>query len=136
MTSFDDLWERYYSYSGKASDNVRNSAIAGLAAVWLFSDPGEASRTALETAPGLLLIAGGFFAASLGLDILHYFVAAETVKRYTESREDAHEGPKEDVDVTPPRGWMRWPTWFYRSKVLALAIGYALMVIVLIDYAS
>jgi len=134
--TFKELWARRDYYSGKASDNVRNSAIAGLVAVWLFSDGDDDGLSALKSAPSGLLIAGALFALSLAVDIAHYFFAARTVANFTLDQEVIYKGPNDPPKgIDPPNDWMDRIELLYNAKTVLLFTGYMTLTIVLVKYA-
>lgn len=125
------LWQRHKGLSGKASDHVRTSALAGLAVAWLFAGGSGGDLGKLATAPTGLLIAAAVFAASLAADILHYFVGAWVFRRLARECEDA--GKVQDDQVEVPRWVPRVPYIFYNIKVWLLFTGYAVLVIVFLN---
>lgn len=129
------MWTRRGEYTAKASDTVRNSAIAGLAGVWLFSGTSAHGLSALSAAPWGLLVAGALFACSLAADILHYFVAAEVFYSLATAKEEELGGYDPDAEAPVTKRDLVWPTRLYTGKVFALFSGYLFMVAVLMRYA-
>lgn len=128
------LWERDQFFTARASETVRNSAIAGLAAAWLFSGSSDGDLSKLSTAPDGLLWAGAFFALTLGVDIAHYAVAATLFRN--KAIEYENEG-KVNTDV------VELPPWipdvirgFWYAKTALLAVAYVILMVQLIHAAS
>lgn len=124
----EEVWSRHQFFSGKASDHVRTSALAGLAVAWLFTGASEGDLTKLETAPEGLLLAAGLFAASLAADILHYFLGAWKFRKLAKTYEAAGKTDADLVEI--PLGVPRVPYVAYNVKVWLLFIGYVVLVLV------
>ena len=119
------LWARNRELSGFASEHVRTSALAGLAVAWLFTGASEGDISKLATASDGLLVAAGFFAASLSMDILHYYVGALVFQRVARAAELAGKVADDAVEVRP---WVpRVPRFFYNAMDFLLFAGYALL---------
>ena len=128
------IWQRYREMSGFASGHVRTSALAGLAAAWLFTGASGGDLSKLATAPDGLLLAAGLFAASLSADILHYYIGAEIFRRVARAAED--EGKIKDNEVEVRRYVPLVPFIFYNVKVLLLFAGYAALVYKFVEAAT
>jgi hypothetical protein len=85
----------FYTYSGKASDLSRQLAFAGIALIWLFKKESVGGSPAI---PRELILPGFFIVGSLGLDLLHYCVAAAIWRCFYRSKEKA--GVTEKADLT------------------------------------
>lgn len=140
MRSLGDVRQQYTSYTAKASETVRNSAIAGLAGAWLFSGASDGELDKLATSPDGLLWAGAFFAATLGFDIAHYFSGGLAMGFRTKFAEhaDRKAGRKSDetrmITISP---WLaRIPRTFYVLKVVCLIVGYVFLAAVLFNAAT
>jgi hypothetical protein len=132
MTLLKDVRQRYYALTTKASEAVRTSAIAGLAAVWLFSGS-STGLSRLATAPDSLMLAGGLFALSLAFDILHYFAGGWTWRIYVRGQE--RKGKHDEDDLTWPRWIPAIPEILYTMKTVCLFVGYAILGGVLVNAA-
>ncbi len=131
MRTLSSVWSDYRTYTSHASETVRTSAIAGLAAVWLFSGAQNGDITKIGAAPDTLVLGGAFFALSLALDILHYTSGAVCLRHFAKDQEDNHNKSGDDaVDV--PKWVPGVPTSFFGTKILALFLGYACVVWVLV----
>ncbi|WP_193608261.1 hypothetical protein [Nocardioides lijunqiniae] len=122
------FWLRRSEFSGHASTHVRTSALAGLGVAWLFAGGTDGDLSTLATAPKGLLIAAAIFAASLGADILQYFVGAQVYRslaRHYEKQDYAID------DLVPNPPWAPLiPAIFYNLKVVLLFGGYTVLVVV------
>lgn len=125
------LWERYTELSGHASAHVRTSALAGLAVSWLFAGGTAGDFNKLSAAPTGLLLAAAVFAASLGADILHYFVGAWRFRKLAKDWEG--EGKVNSDLVKVPPKVPRVAYGFYNVKVWLLFAGYVVLVVAFVD---
>jgi hypothetical protein len=126
------LWTRRSEFSTHASTHVRTSALAGLAVAWLFAGGTEGDLSTLTSAHKGLLLAAAVFAASLGADILQYFLGAAVFRwlaRHYETRDN-----KVNTDLVAVPAWVpRVPAFFYNVKVILLFGGYAVLVYVFLE---
>ena len=120
--SLKDFRHGYYEHTRKVSESVTKLAFAGIAIVWLFR-AGEGLDSKL---PESLLLPVLLFAATLGLDLLHYLVGAITWGTFCRLQE--RKGVSEEADLDAP-AWLNWGTnaLFY-LKVASVVLGYALMI--------
>ena len=126
-----DALERWYLASGKASDNARSLAFAGIAVVWVVSG-GDQSPTRVRIEDDLIvpLLA---FVATLFLDFLQYALQSlvwRIFSRRTETRlKRKHDGDaawRDDefdgrVALNLPGEACFW------GKLLALGVGYVFL---------
>lgn len=120
--------EDYYFFSGKASEIARQLALAGLALVWLFKidRPGE---TAI---PAALFAPAGFLILAMFLDLCQYVGASLVWGLFSRSHE--RQGTPDDADITAPP-WSNWPALiFFCSKVVAVAVGYVLLLLYVVAH--
>ena len=111
-----DLIDEHAEASGRASENARFLAGAGIAVVWLLSD---------EKVQGLandLLVSVGLFATVLFFDFLHYFVKAEGLAWLQRKEERA--GKKRPDVIRVPRSLIRPFFWLYWAKIAVLVAAY------------
>lgn len=80
-----DALSQIDTYSGRASENVRALAFAGLAFVWLLAKDLSGVRGGLFCAASILLLA-------LFADFAHYIIAAFTWDRFVRRFEKEHPG--------------------------------------------
>jgi hypothetical protein len=113
--------ETFYTFSGKASDNGRNAAYAGIAAVWVFKQDSPLAN-ALPRALILPLIC---FVIAIACDVLQYIVQSVTYwgfHYYHEQR--LNNVAEDDPELSHPNWFNHLPTAFYFGKFLFLAVGY------------
>ena len=116
----------YDYYSATVSTVARQLGFAGIAIIWIFkTDQGGAYTVPPELVwPGLLLVGG------LAADFLHYVAGVimwGSYGRYMELK-----GVDNDQEFFAP-SWMNWPgNTFFVSKLVLIALAYALLVIFLI----
>ena len=117
-----DVYEEFKFYTGKASDVVRQLALAGFAVVWLFKQDTKAGPTIPRDFKSALV----FLLLALLFDFLHYSVASVVWERYKD--ELSHRpatGVNEDVQSPPS---VYYPgAFFYYSKIVTLAIAYGVL---------
>jgi hypothetical protein len=133
MQTLGKVWDRYYTYTEQASATVRNSAIAGLAAAWLFSGSSDGDLGKLASAPHGMLWAGTLFAASLGLDVMQYFSGSLAFRQVARSAEKNAASDEASADLESPVVVPLWapliPRLFYFAKVTTLVAGYVVLVV-------
>lgn len=113
--------EAYYTFTGKASDLVRQLAFAGIAVVWLY----RAARGDVGTIPPNLRAPLILCVLALLFDLLQYVSSALAWGAYARSQETR--GVDEETEFDAP-AWLNWPgNTFYAAKVLTLAAAYALL---------
>lgn len=128
-----ELWQRRDLLSGKASDHVRTSALAGLAVAWLFAGASEGDLSKLATAPKGVLVAAGLLAAGLAADILHYYLGAWAFRHLAKDYESKG---KVDTDLVEVPLWVpRVPNGLYNLKVPLLFVGWGVLVYKFLDAA-
>ena len=125
--NLEDCRKAYDYFTGKASDLIRKLSFSGMAIIWVFR---------VETETGLvvsddLILPGFLIVLTLSFDLLQYLsgsLAWGVYHRYKElslnDREETFKAPR----------WINWPTnTFFIFKVLAIGIGYYLILIYLYD---
>jgi hypothetical protein len=122
MTTVRDFWGRIYVYTGNASDRTRTTAIAGLAAVWLFSGGGDGDLTRIGNTPTGFLLAGALFASCLAFDLLHYSISAIAYRIWLRRQERG--GKAMDDEIDPPLPLLGVPRWLFYGKIVILFAGY------------
>jgi hypothetical protein len=133
----ETVLERWYLASGKASDNARNLAFAGIAVVWLLSG-GSEHPTSATIEDGLVapLLA---FVATLFLDFMQYAVQAVIWRVFSRKKENELKArfdndpawAKEEFEVAPA---MNAPGEVcFWLKLAVLALGYVLLGVQLVD---
>ena len=137
MPTYSELEEDYLYYSQVASNNVKTSAISGVAGVWIVTHPLKDSSSLLSAHHGIFAIAALLFISALFSDLLHNHVGAIlTNRRLDEVREllDGDMAARKIEDFPNPK-WVTKPIWaLYQLKVaaifaasLTLIIGVALI---------
>ena len=118
--------ERYSYYTGKASEIVRQLAFAGIAVIWVFkTDRGDQVRVPQELLPAAIALV-----AALVFDFLQYVAGSLAWGIYQKVKESG--GAKEDTEFLAPRP-INWPALaLFWSKVVAIAIAYALLLCFLV----
>jgi hypothetical protein len=110
-------------YTAKASDMARQLAFAGIAVIWLLK-----SGTTVDTIPGSVIPALGFFALTLACDVLHYSASSVVWIRYLKLLEKKNTAEK--AQFNPPH-WINWPGYtFFVAKLSAVFIGWLLLTII------
>jgi len=121
-----DLIERAHSFNEKrsavASAICRQLGFAAIALIWAFRvlDQGQCMVRGELVTPTLLVV------ASLGLDLLHYTIAALLwggYGRFLEGRKrDGHEIPQDAP------GWINWPAnMLFLAKIALMVWAYWLL---------
>jgi hypothetical protein len=113
--------EVYQEFSGKLSDNVRKLAFAGIAIVWIFKQEKEGTFIL----PYLLKLAMLMFVIALSFDLLQYVYQTLTWGIFY--RHFEKKLPSEESELMASK-YLNWPAiFFFWSKVIALAVGYVLI---------
>lgn len=118
--------EFYYFNSGKASDIVRQLALAGIALIWIFKTDiaGQPKLPAELIWPAILIVAG------LAMDLLQYVVASAIWGTFGRRKEMSGVGADDEFEA--PRE-LNWPgLFFYGAKVLIIGFAYWLLVLYLV----
>ena len=111
----------YEEFSGKLSDNARKLAFAGIAIVWIFKQ----EKDGAFILPAQLKLAISMFVISLSLDLLQYIY--QTILWGTFHRHHEKKGKSEDSELKASK-YFNWPAiFFFWSKVIALVVGYVLV---------
>jgi hypothetical protein len=118
--------QAYYDFSATASELTRKLGFAGIAIIWVFrTDDPVTGATSLSDG---LLRAGVLLAISLGLDLLHYFVAGSMWGIYSRHKERLL-GPRSRIRFNSPR-WINWPgIVLWVLKVVVLLAAYVLLAV-------
>ncbi len=116
-----DYLKDYQFFSGEASKLARQFGFAGLAVIWIFRNESAGGAIPSPLIPPALLIV-----VSLGLDFLHYVVAA-TIWGCFHTKLERKEIPA-DEDVQAP-AWYNWPALvFFGGKLLAMLVAYGFLI--------
>jgi hypothetical protein len=121
-----ELWGQYQHYTRDITEHGRKLGFAGAAICWIFK------RTDF-TFPLMIYMALVFFVAYFIADILQSFLAAMTLKFFTEYHEkrlwrDTH---SIEGDIQKPH-WVDWPAlFFFITKCVLLITGFAFIVLYL-----
>jgi hypothetical protein len=119
----EDTRAAYETFSGKASDIVRQISLAGIGLIWLFRS-GTATDPLLDIR---LLRAALFIFLALLFDFLQYL--AGTVIWYCYFRHKEKNNTKLSDEVLAPT-WLNWPTWtLFYVKSAMMVIAYAVFII-------
>jgi hypothetical protein len=119
MMTLKDVRESYYTFSGKASDVLRQLGVAGMGVVWVFKVQanGVAAIPRPLLFPALLLVTGLF------LDLLQYVLASAVWGSYARILE--RRSTRADAAISAP-AWLNWPALAcFWGKVLAILWAYA-----------
>jgi hypothetical protein len=119
-----DVYKEFEFYTGKASDVVRQLALAGFALIWLFkrdTSTGPVVPIEFRFAAVLLLLAILF-------DFLQYSVASVVWERY-KNQFSAEPPASENQEIIPPDRIYYPGAFFYYAKIVALVIGYVALLI-------
>lgn len=93
-----DALENYYTYSGKASEIVRQLGLAGIAVVWLFKqDNKQFAQIPADLKLPLFLIVIG-----LACDLLQYAVSTVIWGTYHRHKERSGISPSDDFKAPTP----------------------------------
>lgn len=112
-------------YTAKASDIVRQLALAGIAVVWLFGSHGS-SHLALE---GNLILPLTTLALTLLFELLQYVVGGETWKVFFRKMEKmARENGDADSEIKAPRKYNLPIYFFYWGKLVLVLFSYMLII--------
>lgn len=128
-----EVKETYDDYSKTASELVRKLALAGLAAIWVFADSARTTEENIADLPRALLLAGVFFAAALGFDLLHYSLSALVYGWKIRNADEEGLSPNDEIDVFRQDNLPGFV--FYVAKQVAVAIGYVILVIAVLQIA-
>lgn len=118
----ETLWEQYGEYTRDVTANSRKLAFAVAAICWFFKTPEITFPPATLGCLALLVV---FFIC----DILHYVIAAFTLRRFLEAEEKKHwnETGEELINVLKPR-WVDYPaTFFFVAKTLVLLTSFGML---------
>ncbi|GAB3435090.1 hypothetical protein GCM10027517_03880 [Phycicoccus ginsengisoli] len=122
MPTIRDSWARYEASTAKASDQARVLALAGIAAVWLFTKTDKGDLSAVKGTPKGFIFAGILFAFAIAFDVLQYSVGSEVLRRWIRSREKKGGDPSESVEA--PDRVALVPRVFYWGKIGLVFVGY------------
>jgi hypothetical protein len=118
-----DVRDAYEAFSGKASDIVRQLALAGIGIAWLF----RSTSAGADRVDPKLINASFFIVIALGLDLLQYLVATTIWLCYFRYKE--RHGAKLDTEFDAPPSFS-WPSYtFFYLKSVALLIAYGAYII-------
>jgi hypothetical protein len=126
-----EIRQTYYDASAKASDIIRQLALAGLAFVWVFSGGGRFTAASRFHFPDDLLVVGLVLVITLAVDLLHYLWRTAAFGIYGWWVE---EHPTQySALLKVPKSINRVTIGFFVAKAAALATAYALLVIALVS---
>lgn len=115
----------YQESTAKASDIVRQLALAGIAVVWIFK-----VGTGIYIFPSSLLSALEWFCITLGLDLAQYVVKAATWGIFQRMKERQLQAAGIDPEGESPSAtfdapiWFNWaPIYLFWGKCSALVVG-------------
>jgi small-conductance mechanosensitive channel len=123
-----DAVAQFDTYSGRASDNVRALAFAGLAFVWLVA------REELSGVQGDLLLAAALLLLALFADFAHYVIAGVRWDLFVRDVE------KKNPDTVSPETPISYDDshvapiyWAYYMKVVVIVIAYVVLTYVVLS---
>jgi hypothetical protein len=121
--TLEDVRDAYEALSAKASEIVRQLALAGIGIAWLF----RSTIGGTDSLDPKLISASFFIVIALGLDLLQYLASSTIWLVYFRCKE--RHGAKLDTEFEAPT-WFNWPSFFFfYLKSLALLIAYALYIV-------
>lgn len=110
----------YYFYTGKASENARAVAFAGIAIIWVFKSDVE-SRLQI---PDDLLLPAVLLVVGIAADFLQYVVGAAVWWLFTTYHEARKKKPSDDPELGHSI-WLQAPIMlFFISKLIAIVAAY------------
>ncbi|MGY1426532.1 hypothetical protein [Lysobacter sp. A289] len=113
-----DARDNYYTFSGKASDIIRQLGLGSIAIIWIFrkSTPDAIAIPASLVLPLKLVVAG------LAFDLLQYAIAAILWSFFAWRKERS--GALATDDFKAPQQ-INWPAiLFFYSKVVLIVLAY------------
>lgn len=120
----ENLRSNYEYHSGKASDVARQLAFAGIAVIWLF----RVGAPADPQLPAQLIAPLFFFGLALGLDLLHYVVAAIIWSVFNRYKESQRSYASEDKSFDAPV-WINVPALLlFWLKIITVVSAHVLLV--------
>ena len=115
----EDARDAYESFSGKASDIIRQLSLAGVGLIWVFKSVGTSfSNLALDPA---LLKAALFIFVTLLFDFLQYLVGTGIWFAYYRYKEGKGTSGTEEFLVPPQLNWPMWTLFYLKSATLLVA---------------
>ncbi|MHC4144256.1 MAG: hypothetical protein ACYSUD_05695 [Planctomycetota bacterium] len=112
--------EDFYTFSGKASDNARTAAFAGIALIWVF----KIDARPVPKLPNELLVPTGLFALGLALDLLHYITAAVIWGLFHRHHEKKLANPTDDPELSHSPWLARSLYMLFSLKLISVMAGY------------
>lgn len=136
--NLDDAWGHYYLYTGKISDIVRSSTLAGVAFIWIFRESGEVAELRLDAR---LVCAAVLFILTLLLDLAQYCAGAVNWRSFSLLKDAECERLKEDGriktygehDFFAPEGINRVAERCMAIKIIPFAVGYGFILCYLLS---
>lgn len=122
MPTYKDIQDRFASDSRRASEGVKTSALAGVAAVWIVSQTHKDGTATLFSHSRYFEFAALLFIISLALDLFHAFASSFVFWKLTQDLDAKYENDK--VGLNSEHRLPTWATWipwsFYVLKAIAL----------------
>jgi len=113
-----DALDNYYTYSGKASDIIRQLGLGAIAIIWIFR---KTDQDAI-TIPTQLVLPLKLVVAGLAFDLLQYAIAAILWSFFHWRKERS--GTQATDEFTAPQQ-INWPAiFFFYAKVLLIIAAY------------
>jgi hypothetical protein len=120
-----DLKGDYEALSGKASDIVRQLALAGIGIAWIF----RSTSGGIDRLDPKLINASFVIVLALLLDLLQYLVSTTILFGYFRYKENQKPKPRPETEFEIPPS-LNWPSFaFFYLKTSALLIAYAIYII-------
>lgn len=127
------------TYTGKASEIIRQLILAGIGVIWLF----KKTVNGKDVLDKLLIPALIALCAAALCDLLQYVIAGrQWTKFFLEEERKVKEkrivDPKTDTDsdVRGPKQIGRYIEIFYYSKLLFMIVAYLVIVVYMVKYMS
>lgn len=120
--TLEEARKHYDYFTSKTSELTGQLAFAGIAVVWLFKPDKGSLDFGLTAALWL-------FVFCLIFHYLHYLIAGKRWGEFIEKQEKKHGGSDKDQKIDDAPDSLNAPhTFFYWAKILALCLGYPILV--------
>jgi len=134
MITFTDLQNRFYEDSGKASNSIRNLALAGLTALWAVTQSKNTVASLVGKDFWLFKWSALLFIVSLTLDFLQYMINSVLLRIFLNNikkipKKSAKFLKTHDFDLPKYMNGSIW--FFYVTKSLTLISGGIFLIIAL-----
>lgn len=131
MPTYKEIQDRFASDSRRASEAVRTSALAGVAAVWIVSQTYKDDSGTLFSHSQYFEFAALLFIIALALDLLHSFASSIVFWKLAQDLDAEFEEDEQGLNSEHrlPKWATRIPWYFYLLKALVLLAATLLLCI-------